>query len=127
MTDDEFEALVHEALLNIPEKFRRLMSNVAITIEEQARAEQGREVGIRRGDVLLGLYEGVPQTRRGPNYGMVPPDKITIFKQPIEMIGQTPEKIRELVAGTVWHEIGHHFGLSDEQIHAAEKRRKNNK
>lgn len=126
MTEAEFEAIVQGAVDQIPEKFRALMTNVAITIEEEARPEQGKEIGIRHGDVLLGLYEGVPHTRRGVNYSLVPPDKITIFQRPIEQLGQTTEGIRELVADTVWHEIGHHFGLSDEQIHAAEKRRKKN-
>lgn len=126
MTFESFEELVEEGLAAIPEKFRALMDNVAITVEDQARPEQGKEVGIRKGDILLGLYQGVPRTFRGPNYSMVPPDKITIFKEPIEMLGRTPEGIKKLVIETVWHEIGHHFGLSDKEIHAAEERRKRN-
>lgn len=124
MTQEEFEQLVEEGLINIPEKFRSLMENVAILVEDRARPESDREVGIRKDQVLLGLYEGVPRTQRGVHYSMVPPDKITIFREPIEALGQTPDGIRRLVTETVWHEVGHHFGLSDERIHAAERRRK---
>ena len=122
MTNDDFEKLVTEAILNIPEKFRKLMENVAITTEDSAREGTAQSIKIKRGDILLGLYEGVPRTKRGPNYGMVPPDKITIFREPIEMIGQTAAGIKNLVRETVIHEVGHHFGLSDEALHRAERK-----
>jgi predicted Zn-dependent protease with MMP-like domain len=119
-----FEILVAEALDDIPARFRVLMENVAVVIEPQARPEQGREVGIRRGELLLGLYEGVPRTARGPNYGFVLPDKITIFKDAVERVAGTPERVREVVRDTVWHEVAHHFGADDERIRRAERRRR---
>lgn len=124
LAPEQFAALVREALLNIPERFRNLMENVAIVIEEESRPEQNEEVGIRYGEVLLGLYQGVPRTARGPHYNLALPDKITIFKTPIELLGQTPDGIRALVRDTVWHEVAHHFGLNDVRIHKAAAKRK---
>jgi predicted Zn-dependent protease with MMP-like domain len=124
LTQEEFEIFIEEALLDLPSKFRELMDNVVITTEDVARPGNVTAIKITQGETLLGLYEGVPRTRRGPNYGMVQPDKITIFKEPIVALGQTPEGIRKLIKETVRHEIGHHFGLSDEAIHRAERRKK---
>jgi len=121
---EEFEKLVEEALAEIPEKFRSLMDNVAIVVEDRARPERGQEIGIRQNEVLLGLYEGVPQTQRGPHYSLVPPDKITIFQNTIEEIGGTNAGIRELVKDTVWHEIAHHFGSDERRVRKAEVRRR---
>ncbi|MFA7286434.1 MAG: metallopeptidase family protein [Patescibacteria group bacterium] len=123
MTDEVFSQLVREGIDAIPEHFGKLVDNVVITIEAVARPEQLNEVPIARGHTLLGLYQGVPQTRRGPNYSMVLPDKITIFKEPIVALGNTPEGIRKIVTDTVWHEVAHHFGLDDDAINAAQKRR----
>lgn len=123
MVSKEFEKLVEAALTAIPEKFRTLMDNVAIVVEDRARPERGQEIGIRQNEVLLGLYQGVPQTQRGPHYSLVPPDKITIFQNTIEEIGRTHEGIRELVKNTVWHEIAHHFGSDERRVRRAEKRR----
>src|SRR3990167_5708201 len=124
MDIQKFRVLVEEALEQIQNRFLTLMDNVVVMVEDETRAEEGAEVGIRRGPTLLGLYQGVPRTQRGPNYSLVLPDKITIFKTPIEALGQTPEGIRELVRDTVWHEVAHHFGMNDERIRVAEKRRK---
>ncbi|PJE75715.1 hypothetical protein COV04_03330 [Candidatus Uhrbacteria bacterium CG10_big_fil_rev_8_21_14_0_10_48_11] len=124
MTDNEFEELVERALDDIPERFQKLMNNVAILVEEDARPEQSGEVPLRSGEVLLGLYQGVPLTKRGPNYGMVLPDKITLFKSAILAIGQTEDSIAKLITETVWHEIGHHFGMNEARVREAEKKRK---
>lgn len=120
----DFEQLVSEALDNIPEHFRALMENVVVVVEPYARPEQGQEVGIRRGQILLGLYEGVPRTARGPNYNLVLPDKITIFKDAILSYARTPEQVREVVRDTVWHEVAHHFGADDNRIKLAENQRR---
>ncbi|MFA5954893.1 MAG: metallopeptidase family protein [Patescibacteria group bacterium] len=124
MTDDNFEVLITQALATIPERFRNHMNNVGIVIEEEVRPGQAGELPIRDGEVLLGLYQGVPLTRRGPQYGMVLPDKITLFKTPIVAIGKAEGGIRELVRDTVWHEIGHHFGMDETRIRKAEQDRK---
>lgn len=123
MTQKEFEKLVEEGLAQIPARFHVLMDNVVVVVEEEARAEQRGAVGIRRDEILLGLYEGVPRTARGIHYGSVIPDKITIFKKPIETLGKTAKGISELVRDTVWHEVAHHFGMDDTAIKKSERKR----
>ena len=75
--------------------------------------------------IIFGLYEGMPQTKRGP-YGQVLPDKITIFKGPIEKAASSEEEIRKIVKNTVWHEIAHHFGMDEKRVREAERRKEKN-
>ena len=122
MQHEEFEKLVEEAVAEIPDKFLAQLKNVAVVVEDEPTAEQTEKLKLRKDLTLLGLYEGVPQTQRNAAYGMVLPDKITIFKNPIELVAQSAEEIKRLVQDTVRHEIAHHFG-SDER--GAEKAAKN--
>jgi predicted Zn-dependent protease with MMP-like domain len=112
----EFEQLVAEALATLPPELLEKVENVQIVVEARPTAHQLRKAGIRRG-TLLGLYEGVPRTARTTNYSLVPPDKITIFQEPIEALCRTRAEVRERVARVVRHELAHHFGLSDERLH----------
>lgn len=123
MEEQYFEELVTEGIALIPERFRKLLKNVAIVIEDSPTPTQLHRGKVPPGSTLLGLYEGVPRARR---FGQDPvlPDKITIFRLPIVAIARTPEQIRRAVAQTVWHEIGHYFGLSEHAVRCAEKRRK---
>jgi len=82
-----------------------------------------RKLRVRGSLIIFGLYEGVPQTKRG-NYGQVLPDKITIFQKPIEEFAHSEEEIKEIVKNTVWHEIAHHFGMDEKRVRAAEKARR---
>lgn len=118
-----FEKLVEEGIELVPKKFLAMLENVAIVIEDEPTAEQKRKLKLRKDDLLFGLYEGVPQTKRGPNYGMVLPDKITIFQKPIESVADSDEEIKQIVKNTVWHEIAHHFGSSEEGVRLAERKR----
>jgi predicted Zn-dependent protease with MMP-like domain len=124
MSDEEFERLVAEGIDAIPERFLSRLTNVAITIEDLPSEEQLRAQGIEDPYELLGLYEGVPATERGEEYGVggLPlPDKITIFKLPIlDEAGDDPERVREVVRDTVWHEIGHYFGWDDDALYERE-------
>src|ERR1035437_5596941 len=115
MSDEEFEQLVNAGIEAIPKKFLDLLDNVAVTIEQESTPAQGN---------LLGLYEGVPQSKRGVNYTAVLPDKITIFRGPILRIAQEPERIKQMVADTVWHEIAHHFGMDEAEVRNAERKRR---
>lgn len=120
-----FERLVEEAVAALSPQARKEMKNVAIIIEQKPRRKKLREVGIRLHETLLGLYEGIPLIRRDSGYSGVLPDKITIFQEPIEELsGGSREKLADLVREVVWHEIGHHFGLSDPELRALEKKRK---
>lgn len=126
MKREEFEKLVKEGIGAIPKKFRKKLDNVAIVIEDEPTYEQLRKSRVPVGFTLFGLYEGVPQTRRG-NYGMVLPDKITIFQKPIERCASSDSAICKIVKNTVWHEIAHHFGFGERKIWEleAEKRKRN--
>ena len=120
----EFEKLIKESILELPEKIRQKMDNLALCVEKRPTAEQLRKTGIRYGGFLLGLYEGVPQTKWGRGFGMILPDKITIFQDSIEKFARTPEKIKKLVKTTVWHEIAHHFGFNEKQVRELERKRR---
>jgi len=93
-----------------------MMSNVAVTVAEYPTEAQRRSVGLGPGQALYGLYQGVPLTQRTSYYGMVTPDRITIFMYPMVYHHPTPEAIRRQVQKTVLHEIGHHFGMSEKQL-----------
>jgi len=112
---DQFEILVKEALDSLPEEFAKRMENVAVTVADFPTQYQLRKSNLPPWALLFGLYEGIPQTKRGIYYSAIP-DKITIFKTAIERVSNTPEQIRAQVRSTVIHEIGHHFGLSDKDM-----------
>jgi len=124
MNRESFEKLVEEGIELIPAEFLIKLQNVAIVVEEEPNEEQIKKLKLGKGFSLFGLYEGVPQTRRGPHYGMTLPDKITIFQRPIEQHAQSEEAIKKIVKETVWHEIAHHFGSSEESLRKIESRRK---
>ncbi len=119
MTREEFEQLVSEALDSLPEQFAKRLDNVQITVEIWPTYDQLRLGGVHQGQTLYGLYQGIPQTQRLNYYGALP-DKITIFAGPILTYrGYDPIAIKEQIKETVVHEIGHHFGMTDDQIYAA--------
>jgi predicted Zn-dependent protease with MMP-like domain len=124
MRDEEFERLVAEGIDSIPERFLRLLDNVAVVIEDLPNEEQLKEQGIEDPYELLGLYEGIPATERGESYGVggLPlPDKITVFKlSTLAEAGEDARRIREVVRDTVWHEIGHYFGWDDDALYERE-------
>ena len=116
MTREEFEALVAEALTNLPSEILERMDNVAVTIAYWPSRAQLARAGVESPHTLFGLYEGVPLTKRGAGYGMVPPDHITLFQGPLEAASRTLVAIREQVRRTVIHEVGHHFGISEQRL-----------
>ena len=115
MEHHRFEQLVRKALEQLPEEIVAHLDNVDLVVEEQPSNNQLRASGIDEDDILLGLYEGVPLTQRD-DYGMVLPDKITLFQRSIESICSSEEEILEEVRQTVVHEVAHHFGLDDERL-----------
>ena len=113
-----FEALVAEALDGLPDDILALLDNVAVVVADEPTAEQLRDVGLLdRGELLLGLYEGVPLTMRTSAYGLVLPDKITLFQRALESVSPDEATLREEVQFTVVHELAHHFGIDDDQLH----------
>ncbi len=123
MTPSDFEQLVDAGIKAIPKKFLDLLDNVAIVIEDAPTPAQLTRMRLKPGWTLFGLYEGVPQTKRGNPYALEFPDKITIFRLPIEQSTSDPEAIKEIVKNTVWHEVAHHFGMGHEQIYKAEQKK----
>ena len=113
---DRFEQLVAEALQALPAVFQEKLDNVAVVVADWPSPADLAAVGLRPGQTLLGLYQGVPQTRRTSHYGLVPPDRITIFMGPILRACRGEEAIRDEVQRVVRHELGHHFGLSEERL-----------
>jgi predicted Zn-dependent protease with MMP-like domain len=114
-----FSALVDEAVASIPEEFRARFENIAIDVHPFASPELCRSMGRSRWE-LLGVYQGIPYGQRGPYYGNVLPDRILIFQTPIERMARTDADVRRLVRRVVIHEVGHYFGLSDEELHRLE-------
>ena len=127
MNRKTFEQLVLEAITSLPERAKIVMENIAFVIEGEARRKKTTEMGISMDEVLLGLYEGIPKTKRGANYFGVLPDKITIFQKPIEeLAGRNKERLKKMIYAVVWHEVGHHVGLEEAELRALEvKKRKN--
>ena len=123
MNCKEFEKTVKEGIKAIPKRFLEKLNNVSLCIEEEPTPYQLQKLRTRKNPLILGLYEGVPQTKR-LYYGQVLPDKITIFKKPIEEVARSEEEIKEIVKNTVWHEIAHHFGMDEREVRKAEHRRR---
>jgi len=121
MTD--FEKLVQEATLTLPEDIQKKMENVAICVAQNPSKFELRKAGTRINNSLLGLYQGFPKTVWGRNNisGRLP-DKITIFQDSITRLSKTEEDIKELVKIVVWHEIAHHFGFNEKQVRALESK-----
>lgn len=111
-----FEALVVRALETIPEPIRIRMENVDVVIEAWPTAQQYAALGLDPGDLLFGLYEGTPLVERDITADPLLPDKITIFRGPLEAACRTEDEIAEEVRKTVIHEVAHHFGLDEERL-----------
>jgi len=118
MDAKRFSRLVSRALDNLPDEFVDIMDNVEVLVEDYPAPAQHK--GSKRTE-LLGLYEGVPLTERDTHYGLVLPDKITIFQKPIEAICRTDSEIINQVEKTVRHEVAHHFGMTDAQLDEIEQ------
>jgi len=119
MDRERFQRLVARAVEKLPEEFLAMLDNVDIVLEDRPTRAQIGET--QRGYTLLGLYEGVPQTERGAHYGLVPPDKITIFQKPIEGICYSDDEIIAEIDRVVKHEMAHHFGIDDTRLDQIEE------
>ena len=122
MERGQFEQLVAEALASIPKRFRKAMQNIAIVVEDEPSAEVLREMEIGPGDTLLGLYQGTPLTERHWGYGNALPDRVLIFQGPHERESEDEDDLVVAIAETLIHEIGHYFGLSEEEIEEIEEK-----
>ena len=121
MDRERFEWLVAKAVQALPKEFIARLENIDVVVEDWPTVDQLTRAGLRHGQTLLGLYEGVPLTKRGRGYGLVPPDKITIFKKPIEAKCRHDAEIIAEIHRVVKHEIAHHFGIGDARLEQIEQ------
>jgi len=115
MDSQTFEALVAQAIDQLPAEFLHKLNNVEVVIEPWPSLAHLRAVKAHPQTLLLGLYQGVPQTKR--NLSTFMPDKITIFSGPILTIARCEADIPKIISDVVKHEIAHHFGMSEEALH----------
>jgi len=122
MTREQFQRLVIEAVALIPKRFRREMRNLALVVEDEPSAELLADMEIEPPDSLYGLYQGTPLPERTWAYGNNLPDRITIFQRPVEEECADDDEVRAVIGETLIHEVGHYFGMSEEEIEDIEER-----
>ncbi|MGD0352002.1 MAG: metallopeptidase family protein [Dehalococcoidia bacterium] len=123
MERQEFETLVFRAIETLPAEFKSKLENVDVLVEDWPSPQQISQLKLRNKAQLLGLYEGVPQTKRDSGYNLVLPDKITIFQKPIELQCRSNKEIEAEIGRVVQHEIAHHFGIGDATLYKIERQR----
>jgi predicted Zn-dependent protease with MMP-like domain len=111
-----FLRLVREALAELPPPFHDRLQNVDVVVERRPRAHHLREAGLGPRETLFGLYEGIPLTERDSGYGMVLPDRITIFQEPLQQEFPDDVDLVDEVRRTVLHELAHYFGMGEEEL-----------
>jgi predicted Zn-dependent protease with MMP-like domain len=122
MEKEVFEEIAERAFHALPKKFHDSIENVEIVVEDEPSSNpQLSRYGVKRNEMLLGLYHGVPLTKRGTWYGMTPtlPDRITLFQKNIEAVCATEAQVEAKIYEVLFHEIGHYFGMDEQQIRAA--------
>lgn len=116
MTIEEVEEIVDDVVKDLPEEFAKALDNVGLVVEPWPTSEEFESIKAHPSNTLLfGLYHGVPKTKRYSNYSSLP-DKITIYAGPILMISKDLDDAKIRIKNTVLHEIGHHFGMTDDQL-----------
>ena len=122
MTREQFQRLVVEAVALIPKRFRREMKNLALVVEDEPAPDLLAEMEIEPPDSLFGLYQGTPLPERTWAFGNNLPDRITLFQRPIEEDCEDEDEVRAVIGETLIHEVGHYFGMSEEEIEEIEER-----
>lgn len=115
MTRERFEQLVEEALRELPARYRRLLENIVVIVEDSPRRERRRAPAGKEGELLLGEFVGVPRTEKSV-FEPGPPDQVFLYQKNIEALCESEEEIREQVRLTVLHELGHYFGLREDEL-----------
>lgn len=122
ITDEQFDKIISDQMDKLPQKYVEGLNNVAILYEDEPSPEQRVKLKLRCNETLLGLYEGIPMTKRTAGYNLVLPDKITLFKNPLLAKSRSLEEFKEEVRHTLWHEIAHFYGLDHDRIHKLDGR-----
>ena len=116
ISDEDFDKLITKAMDELPQQYITGLNNVAILYADEPDEYQREISHLHEHSILLGLYEGIPLTKRGTNYTFVLPDKITLFKLPILSVVNNEAELFEQIKRTLWHEIAHFYGLEHEHI-----------
>lgn len=124
LSDEKFDALITRAMDELPQKYIKGLDNVAIVMADQPTTTQKHKMKIDDNKLLLGLYEGVPLTKRGAGYTFVLPDKITLFKNQLLACSHDESGLFENIKRTLWHEMAHYYGLDHRDIDKLENRSK---
>jgi predicted Zn-dependent protease with MMP-like domain len=119
VSDEEFQQLIDQALTELPGEHVKNIKNVAILYEEVPTPQQREELKLRNDQTLLGLYQGIPLSQRQGMTHLLP-DKITLFKRPLQYKANTLAGLKEEIKHTLWHEIAHYYGLDHDKIHELE-------
>lgn len=120
ISDEEFQSLINEAFNELPKDQTASLKNVALLYEYDPTPEQRLKLQLRNDQTLFGLYEGIPLSER-QGETKVFPDKITLFKNPLCSVVQSRGQLKAAVKHTLWHEIGHYYGLDHDRIHQIER------
>ncbi len=126
MPDEEFERLIEEGYERLPQWVREKIKNVALLVEDEPSDDVRKQEGLNEDETLLGYYQGIPLTERGPDYGigMTMPDTITLYKWPIEQAAEEDGlPVAQVIAETIWHEFAHHFGMDEQEVQLRESER----
>lgn len=128
MSEQEFEQIGNAEWERVPDRFKQKITNLALLIEDDVSDVVREEEGLEEGESLLGLYHGIPLTERGSEYGVggTMPDTITLYRLPIleeasEMDRAFRDAVRIVVRETLWHEVGHYFGLPEHGVNEREE------
>lgn len=124
----EFDALVDEGYTLLPLWVRKKIKNIAILVEDEPSKAMRKQEGLSEGETLLGLYQGIPLSVRGENYGVgaTMPDTITLYQLPIEeAAAEDGLPVAKVIADTIWHEFAHHFGMEENDVRTREQKRNN--
>lgn len=119
VSDQEFHEIVSNCIDAIPEKYQKHLGNVVFIVEDEPSSKQREALKLRPFETLFGLYEGVPLPSRGGGTAVLP-DKITVFKKPIESASRDLNQLMGIVKNTIWHEVAHFFGLDHLRIEELE-------
>jgi len=122
ITDEEFDDMITVVMDELPQAYIAGLKNVVITFDDEPSEEQRRRQNLQAWQTLFGLYEGIPLTNRGNNYNLVLPDKITLFKNPLQQASNDARQLHENIKRTLWHEIAHYYGLGHDRIHELENK-----
>ena len=117
ISDEDFDALVTKAMDELPQDYITQLDNVAILYADEPNEHQVQASQLHAHSLLLGLYEGIPLTKRGAGYTFVLPDKITLFKHSLLQVSHDEESLFKEVKRTLWHEIAHYYGLDHADMH----------